>query len=444
MRIWISPVIFAAVAVFVGYSFASPPVPPPPEQGRISTTTEISCIGDVIVTQSYKNTYASDGELVSPAGSSNAGVDNAVLDAYLDALEDADPLGLNNAGGENDALLGGDPDVPYPFGEAPVFYGTVPGSDGQSWRDIAGYPGNVALNGTLAVSPSRAFALARGIGAEADFAGLPDVDRGLGRGDSIAEITYDYELSANNGTTELRKTFTATDAETPNLEVSQDIAYVADAGSIGAKAEMNETAGMTIVSYGTSSIGGALTGAASLCPWVQRGTSGGSAGGLPATNELIAGGSSFDATIIEAETDAAVTTTDVPSFSYRIDAAGPLDLGGIGIGRISAAFAVQIQEGGGPYVPPTTRTVYVDALGNVVDFNPANTNDQEALIEGRIVPVTVELPGTGVPPLAKFEQYEEFASASGFWTFSKEMSYNSIIPGSGAPAAGNIVDGLLP
>jgi hypothetical protein len=94
-------------------------------------------------------------------------------------------------------------------------------------------------------------------------------------------------------------------------------------------------------------------------------------------------------------------------------------------------------------VPPTTRTVYVDALGNTVAYDPTDTNQQEAILEGRIVPIEVTLPGTGVPPLAKFEQYEEFASASGMWTFSKQMAYNSILPDS-APTAGNIVDGLLP
>ena len=68
----------------------------------------------------------------------------------------------------------------------------------------------------------------------------------------------------------------------------------------------------------------------------------------------------------------------------------------------------------------------------------------EALLEGRIVAVDVTLPGTGIPPLQKFEQYEEFASASGVWTFSKQMSYNSILPGTGAPTAPDLIDGLLP
>jgi hypothetical protein len=429
-------IVLLTVLFVSSFALASPPVAPPPEQSLIKTTTAIQCVGDVIETQSYNNIYVEDGSLVSPAGT-----DNAILNAYLDALEDADPLGLNNGGGENDALQGGDPDTPYPFGEAPVFYGTVAGSDGQSWRDIAGYPGNVALNATLNVPPSRAFELAGGIGAEADFAGLPDVNRGLGRGDSIAEITYEQEFVANNGTTALRKTFTATDADTPNLDVSKDFAFIADTGSIGSKAEMDERASMTVVSYGQSSISGALTGAAALCPWVQDD---GTESGLPATNELIAGGSSFDVALIVGETNTQVTTTSVPAFAYGISAAGDVAGQQPGIGTISAAFAVQIQEGGGPYVPPTTRTVYVDARGNTVDYNPLNTNDVEALIEGRIVAVTVTLPGTGVPPLAKFEQYEEFASASGFWTFSKDMSYNSIIPAAGAPTAGDLVDGILP
>ena len=414
-------------------ALASPPVPPPVERSLIQTKTDIECLGDVVETQNYNNVYVYDGDLVSPAATPNA-----AIDAYLDALDDADPLGLNNGAGENDALPGGDPDAPYPFGEFNP-YGTVPGFDGQSWRDIAGYPGNVGLNSVLNPNLSRRFTLPGGIGGNADFGGLPDVNRGLGRGDSIAEIKYEYEFTANNGTTELRKTFTATDADTPNLEVSQDIAYVADSSLD--KAEMDERVSMVVVGYGQSSVVGAISGAAALCPWHSNGSS---AGGIPATNENIAGGSSFDVQLIVAETDAAVTTTETPSFAYRIAAAGSTDGQSPGIGRISAAFAAQIQEGGGAYVPPTTRTVYVDALGNTVAYDPTNTNDVEALIEGRIVKVTVDLPGTGIPRLGKFEQYEEFASAAGLWTFSKEMSYNSILPQVGGPIAGDLINGILP
>ena len=428
-------IILLAVLFVSSFALASPPVPPGAELSLIQTTTDIQCVGDVIETQSYSNIYVNDGELVTPTGTNNA-----ILDAYFDALEDADPLGLNNNGGENDALFGGDPDTPYPFGEAPVLYGTMPGADGQTWRGIAGYPGNTALNATLTVPPSHAFTLAGGIGAEEDFPGLPDVDAGLGRGDSIAEIVYEQEFVATDGTTALHKEFTATDADTPNLDVSKDFAYVADTASIGAKAEMDERASMTVVSYGQSSITGAITGAAALCPWVQPD---GHEEGLPATNELIAGGSSFDVALIVGETNTAITTTAVPSFNYSINAAGDVAGQAPGLGTISAAFAVQIQEGSGPYVPPTTRTVYVDALGNTVDYNPANTNDVEALIEGRIVAVSVTLPGTGIPALQKFEQYEEFASAAGFWTFSKEMSYNSILPDTGAPTAPDLIDQIL-
>lgn len=428
-------IVVLAVLFVSSYALASPPVPPPPEQSLIQTNTDIQCFGTVIETQSYNNTYVHDGELVSPAGTSDE-----FIDAYLDALEDADPLGFNNGpGADTDALPGGDPDTPYILGEWPI-YGTVPGSDGQSWRDIAGYPGAVGLNATLANPPSRAFELAGGIGTEADFGG-PDIEDGLGRGDSIAEISYEQDFEAVNGTTELRKSFTATDADTPNLEVEKDFSYLANPDSNIASAEMDERAAMTVVSYGASSIAGAITGAAALCPWVQPD---GTEQGIPATNELIAGGSSFDVTAIVGETDTSVTTTAIPSFSYSIDAAGPAETLGVGVGDISAAFAVQIQEGGGPYVPPTTRTVYVNAQGNVVDANFADATFQEAVIEGRIVPVEVTLPGTGIPPLAKFEQYEELASASGVWTFSKSMSYNSILPETQAPTAPDLVDQILP
>jgi hypothetical protein len=428
-------IILLAVLFVSSFALASPPVPPPPEQSLIETQTDIVCVGTVIETQSYNNTYVHNGTLVSPAGTSDQ-----FIDAYLDALEDADPLGFHNAPGtDTDVLPGGDPDTPYIFGEWPI-YGTVAGSDGQSWREIAGYPGAVGLNATLANPPTRAFELAGGIGSEADFSG-PDIDDGLGRGDSIAEISYDQDFQAVNGTTELRKSFKATDADTPNLEVSKDFAYLANPQSNIASAEMDERVAMTIVSYGASSIAGAITGAAALCPWVQPN---GSEQGIPATNELIAGGSAFDVVAIVGETDTAVTTTAIPSFNYSIQAAGPADTGGVGVGDISAAFAVQIQEGDGPYIPPTTRRVYVDAKGNTVDANFADASFQEAVIEGRIVPVTVTLPGTGIPNLAKFEQYEELASASGVWTFSKTMSYNSILPDTGAPTAGALVDQILP
>jgi hypothetical protein len=397
------------------------------ELSNIQTTTNITAVGDVVERQSYSTTYVNDGRLASPAGTNNA-----LIDAYMDALEDADPLGLNNGGGENDALLGGDPDRPYPFGETPVLYGTMPGFDGQTWRDIAGYPGNVGLNATLRVPPSKAFELAGAIAAEADFDDLPDVDRGLGRGDSIVEITYEQEFRANNGSTALRKTFHATDADTPNLEVSKDLAFepigsptLTAASSLTASAELDERLGMSIVNYGgTSSVAAGIADAAALCPWVQG--DGAVASDDPAFNESVAARFQFDAQFIVAETDSTVTTaTDSPSLQYSIRAAGPAASGGLGVGTIGSAFAAQTQKGFDAYVPPTTRTVYVDARGNVVDYNPNNANDVESVIEGRIVPVEITLPGTGIPALSQFEQYEESIEADGLWRFSKIYEYNS-------------------
>jgi hypothetical protein len=123
-----------------------------------------------------------------------------------------------------------------------------------------------------------------------------------------------------------------------------------------------------------------------------------------------------------------MTTTAAPSFFYDIHAAGPEASGGLGWGTISAGMIATIMEGIGAYEPPAVRTVYTNAWGNIVPPDFSNPNFMEAAIEGRILPVEITLPGTGVPELAKFEQFTEFASASGMWTFSKTMSYQSKLP----------------
>jgi hypothetical protein len=40
------------------------------------------------------------------------------------------------------------------------------------------------------------------------------------------------------------------------------------------------------------------------------------------------------------------------------------------------------------------------------------------------VPVEITLPGTGIPALDQFQQYEEFAEADGLWRFNKNYEYN--------------------
>lgn len=142
----------------------------------------------------------------------------------------------------------------------------------------------------------------------------------------------------------------------------------------------------------------------------------------------ISGASAVDATSLVMSTDLAITTTAAPSFFYDVHAAGPESTGGLGWGTISAGMIATIMEGAGAYVPPAVRTVYTNAWGNTVFPDFTDPNFMQAAIEGRIQPVEITFPGTGVPRLASFEQFTEFASASGMWTFSKTMSYQSVLP----------------
>ena len=142
----------------------------------------------------------------------------------------------------------------------------------------------------------------------------------------------------------------------------------------------------------------------------------------------ISGTSSVDAKAVVMSTNLSITTTGLPSFFYDISAAGPESTGGLGVGTISAAMTATIMEGASAYVPPSTRAAFVNGWGHLVAPDFTDSGFMEAFIEGRQVPVEITLPGTGAPPLAKFEQFTEFASASGMWTFSKTMSYQSVLP----------------
>lgn len=142
----------------------------------------------------------------------------------------------------------------------------------------------------------------------------------------------------------------------------------------------------------------------------------------------ISGASAVDAKALVMNTDLSITTTGLPSFFYHVSAAGPESTGGLGVGTISAGMTATVMEGASAYVPPSTRTGFANGWGHSVAPDFTDSGFMEAFAEGRIVPVEVTLPGTGPPPLAKFEQFTEFASASGLWTFSKTMSYQSDLP----------------
>jgi hypothetical protein len=105
----------------------------------------------------------------------------------------------------------------------------------------------------------------------------------------------------------------------------------------------------------------------------------------PATNEGIAAGNSFKVTSIGGFTsNSEVVSTDIPQLAHNVDADG--------VGDISAAFVVELFEG-------------------LTGYDVGDPEDPAA-----------------PPPIQSRTTYEEFASASGVWNFSKDMEYQATFP----------------
>ena len=125
---------------------------------------------------------------------------------------------------------------------------------------------------------------------------------------------------------------------------------------------------------------------------------------VPASGTTVGAGAQMSVTSVSASTATSVgATSNGPGLSYSINASGN--------GFIEAFMASQIQRGFGPVgwepVPAFAGPVFTfDAAG----LDPANYH----------------FPARPVfPPLVLFERFEDVSSASGIWTFSKEMSFSS-------------------
>ena len=249
--------------------------------------------------------------------------------------------------------------------------------------------------------------------------GGPGREPTLGAGDTAGEIRYELEFNAVGGQTAYNKVFDSHSGGTPeDLDVDLTFAFAAPGlnGSLSnGNLSFSERVGMTIVNNGldvadargvTGVIGG-------LCPWVQD--PGGSHTEIPASNETVAMGSEIrNSSAVTANTATRVgASVEVPNASYAIAAQGQ--------GYIEAGMAAQIQEGFGQVGwAPSGEPVFVGDLAGLTEdeieeayLNPGNY----------IQPAQVVAPG-----LALFEQYEESSSASGQWTFSKALAYESQIP----------------
>ena len=132
---------------------------------------------------------------------------------------------------------------------------------------------------------------------------------------------------------------------------------------------------------------------------------------LPASGSTVGAGAQMSVTSVSASTATSVgASSTAPGMSYSINASGN--------GFIEAAMAAQIQQGFGP-------VGWMPIAAPVFTFNTAG-HTQAQIGAARLDPANFHLPAIPVfPPLVLFQRFEDVSSASGTWTFSKEMSFGS-------------------
>jgi hypothetical protein len=366
--------IVVLFALLGAQAFASPPVAPPVEGFIITSETLIDCDGDVTVSESYNWKYF-EGK--------------GMLQNQNVTLADA----IDEARAQYAFLRTQFPDLP-----------PVPGDLNALLNVLKAHGGNAILIQNL----------------------------GFQEG---AEIAYSSEFKALAGTTHFDKKFKAvsnTDATTPqNLQVDKTINYdsVGADGNPAGNATHLEKVGLSVVSVGSAG-GDAINPAdnlLSLCPWAGANTSGSTAG-YPPTNEGIAAGSKFDVKKINFTSNSKVNSVDNPALKYDVVADGE--------GTISAGFVVDLWEGEkgdvwGTYQP---HQPWIDLVNNLCtsyggapcitdgDFYP-NARNPNARYQ------SVIWAAEGEPKLASRTHYEEHASATGVWSFTKKVGYESKMPG---------------
>jgi len=138
---------------------------------------------------------------------------------------------------------------------------------------------------------------------------------------------------------------------------------------------------------------------------------------VPASGTMVGAGGQMSVTSINASTGTSIGATSVaPSISYSINASGN--------GFISSSMAAQIQEsigavGWAPMQVPAVPVFTFDTAGlGQVKIDAAGLD-----------PANYYFPAISVvAPLIRFERFEQTSSASGSWTFSKQMAYGSQMP----------------
>jgi hypothetical protein len=217
-----------------------------------------------------------------------------------------------------------------------------------------------------------------------------------------AQIAYQQDFKAIDGTTNFTKTFKAvshTSSSVPNnLTVDKDITYD-NLGGTGNATHL-EKVGLSVVSAGSAG-GETLNPAAnllSLCPWAT--STPGTTAGYPPTNEGIAAASEFNVKNIVFASNSSVNSTNNPALSYEVVATGE--------GTIAAGFVVELWEG-----PEKSVWGQHNATAN---FGGTITQCPNCKIPD------------AVPLVASRTSYSEHASADGIWSFTKKVAYESVMP----------------
>jgi hypothetical protein len=117
-----------------------------------------------------------------------------------------------------------------------------------------------------------------------------------------------------------------------------------------------------------------------------------------------------------------------PALSYVVTAEE-------GTGKIEAGFIVDLWEAPAGFVwEPVKASDYCQTGCGCCDCNPRTQTGGPWI-----------LPGTfGEPPLASRTAYKEYASADGTWSFTKNVSYSSVMPGTVSSGAFPINQVLVP
>jgi hypothetical protein len=248
-----------------------------------------------------------------------------------------------------------------------------------------------------------------------------------------AEVAYSQTFEAKDGYTTFEKTFDALSDPEPgqnNLVVNKKITFEQDPITKGF-AKHEEKVGLSVISMGApDTVGNPASGLLSLCPWAADGD-GTPGGGYPPVNVGVAAGSSFNVTKIVFESNSVVNSSINPFLSYDVTA--------VGEGTISAAFVVDLWEGPEGYIWGAIPISSITKPSGIPD-DPTTPVDESVIPCYDCAPKACD-PQAGQicyllpqwePPTAKRMSYSENASATGVWTFTKQVSFESVMPGSAA------------